>query len=732
MNLHLQALDFTVLAVYFFIVLTAGFWFTRLSARGGQRSYFLGENKQKWWMLAASGSASNYSVDGTVWNISMLMVLGMLSWYTTLVWWMPCEIVLMAFMAIWIRRTGAMTAADLNTVRFGTDTGAKAARIGFAVLMNTFSVMTLCMSYVMLYKFATTFGFPNGHLVAMLLIGTTGIYVIFGGFRGVVVTELFQNVLLVGVSFVIGFLCVANYDAKKLEAAISHQSLTTQEKLVELDKLKAATRSQAELAVIDRERVSVLKLALRNDAAQKKKDFDAAAEAEKKDVELSGVLLAAFKLEKLEAQRELTRDKAKQGELDAKIAALVEGALGQNTTIKNEKPEVVTYKDWSSFQLHAEPKIGRYKDSAYSGWQDFAGAALAMSIVGLIGSFGGAGGRYGEQRFLAAQSAKHAAWQAALWQGMAIPRWVVTAGVAFLAYTMFKDQTVNVVKVIGEHVVYSDPDNIYPLYVKSDLLMPGLRGLVLATLAASYMSTFSSEVNAAASIFVHDIFQPLFEKDNEKAKGNTYASYAATAGIVIAALGCGYMFTQYSSLNGVWGWMLGGLITCVVVPLAMRWYWGRMNGWGFAMGCLVGFVPSLMLLSKQFVAKTCWVQSIPNAYFTYAILILSFATCVIVSLMTKPVDAKYIDPFYCRVRPFGFWGGIKERALASGEPCNTPLALKWIPVNVVVGIIASYALYMTPVYCMGRWFGSAAMSFGIFLACAACLYFTWFKTLPKD
>jgi solute:Na+ symporter, SSS family len=255
---------------------------------------------------------------------------------------------------------------------------------------------------------------------------------------------------------------------------------------------------------------------------------------------------------------------------------------------------------------------------------------------------------------------------------------------------------------------------------------------VIATLAASYMSAFSSEVNAAASIFVHDIFQPLFEKDNEQAKGNMIASYVATAGIVCAAMGCGYLFTEYSSLNGVWGWMLGGLITCVVVPLAMRWYWGRMNGWGFAAGCVAGFIPSLLLLSKQFVAKDAWVQRIPNGHFTYAILALSFATCTLVSLLTKPVAAKFIDPFYRRVRPFGFWGGIKQRALASSEPVNAPLNLKFIPINLVLGLAASYALYMTPVYCMGRWFTSAATSGGIFLACTVGLYFTWYKTLPKD
>jgi len=76
MSLHLSLFDWVILGFYFTMILTVGIWFTKISARG-LRSYFLGENEQKWWMLAASGSASNYSVDATVWNISMLMVLGM-------------------------------------------------------------------------------------------------------------------------------------------------------------------------------------------------------------------------------------------------------------------------------------------------------------------------------------------------------------------------------------------------------------------------------------------------------------------------------------------------------------------------------------------------------------------------------------------------------------------------------------------------------------------------------
>jgi len=254
----------------------------------------------------------------------------------------------------------------------------------------------------------------------------------------------------------------------------------------------------------------------------------------------------------------------------------------------------------------------------------------------------------------------------------------------------------------------------------------------VATLAAAYMSTFSSEVNAAASIVVHDIWQPLAEGDREDARGNMVASYVATLATVAAAMGCGYVFTEYSSLNGVWTWMMGGLICCVVVPLALRWYWGRMNGWGFAAGCVVGFIPALVLLSKQFLPETAWVQQIPDSTFTYSILAMSLVACVAVSLLTQPVAAEHIDTFYRRVRPFGLWGAVARRALASGEPANPPLKLRFIPVNIALGLAATYALYMGTVYAVGRWFAQAGAAMAVFAACAAVLYFTWYRTLPEQ
>ena len=603
----MNPVDILVLASYFAVTLGAGIWFARASA-SGLRSYFLGDNKQKWWMLACSGSATNYSVDGTIWMISMMMVLGMKSWWATLVWWMPASIVLMAYTAVWIRRTGAMTAAELNIVRFGTDKGAEAARIGFALMITVFSIAQLCMAYVVLHKFATVFGFP-GHQSALLIVGVTGVYVMIGGFRGVILTDFVQNVLLIIVSVIIGVICMMQYSAEEVQMAVS-----------------------------------------------------------------SGV-----------------------GET------------------------AVTTDYWKSLSYDPAPVLGAFESSeTYNGWKDFGGAALAWSVVGLLGCIGGAGGRYGEQRYLAAGNARQAAWQAGLWSVLALPRWVVVGGLAFLGLTVFRESA------------HADPDSVYPLFVKSGMLVPGMKGLVIATLAAAYMSTFSSEVNATASMIVRDIWQPIFRRKGEKVGGELRASYLASAFLIGGCMLCGYFFAENSSLNAIWTWMLGGLVASYVIPLALRWYWGRMNGWGFAAGGVAGLIPAFLMLYKGFAGPEAVIKNVPDDVFTYSILGVSLITCVVVSLLTRPVEARHIDTFYRRVRPFGLWGAVGRRAMASGLPTNEAIPMGRAFLNVMLGCVAMYSLYLTPVYVLGKWYGSAALALVVFLIAGSVLYFTWFKKIPEE
>ena len=189
---------------------------------------------------------------------------------------------------------------------------------------------------------------------------------------------------------------------------------------------------------------------------------------------------------------------------------------------------------WKSLWPEATPRIGMFEAAeGYKGWKDFIGATLAFSIVGMIGCIGGAGGRYGEQRFLAATNTKEAAKLAALWQFLGFPRWIMTAGLCYLGYALYSAE------------ISHDPECVMPEFLRSGLLGPGLLGLVVAGLSASFMTSFCSEINACASIIVRDLYQPLLapavaDDDRKLVK----VSYVVTGCLALLAVAIGYAMVE--------------------------------------------------------------------------------------------------------------------------------------------------------------------------------------------
>jgi len=613
--MRFRLIDYLVLAIFFVSAAGMGILFARRSAKS-YKSYIIG-SENKWWMLAASGASTNFSVMGTVWNLAILMILGMKSFYVTLVWWMPNAVFLMAYSGIWIRRCGGMTAAELNWVRFGSATGAKWARSSFAFMITLFSISQLGLSYIIIHKFSIVFVCENrgAHLIAVATVTATSLYVMFGGFKGVIFSEFLQTVVLFSVAFAIGFVCFSNYSGATLHAAIANGSGT----------------------------------------------------------------------------------------------------------------ETVTPEYWKSLAPEAKPRIGMFAASGYNTWKDFSGMVLAGSIIGMLGCIGGAGGRYGEQRFLATRNTREAAKLAALWQFLGFPRWVMTGGLCFLAYSLYKAQ------------IAKDPESAMPMFLQSGLLQPGLLGFVVAGLSASFMTSFASEINACASIVVRDLYQPLIRPNvPDQSKEFVGASYLATGMLAFVAIAVGYGMVESqnngngSALNIMWQWMLTGLLPCLVVPLALRWYWGRMNGWGFAAGCLAGLVPSLMMLARNFISADGFLGSFPENYYIYTTLAVSAGACVAVSLLTPRIEDEVSAEFYAKVRPFGLWKGAELHARSKGLPLASALSLPLVGLNVAIGLVASFSLYMAPIYFFGHWPIDGAICAGVFVICALILYFTWYKTLPND
>jgi Na+/proline symporter len=102
----------------------------------------------------------------------------------------------MAFQAKWIRRSGVMTFAEWNETRFGATRDAEAARLAAAIFLLVLMICNLMFISVGTGKFAEEFlPFPRWE-ATLIVLAVVGIYVTLGGFFGVILTDVFQTILI--------------------------------------------------------------------------------------------------------------------------------------------------------------------------------------------------------------------------------------------------------------------------------------------------------------------------------------------------------------------------------------------------------------------------------------------------------------------------------------------------------------------------------------------------------
>ncbi len=347
------------------------------------------------------------------------------------------------------------------------------------------------------------------------------------------------------------------------------------------------------------------------------------------------------------------------------------------------------------------PEFGGTENAQF----EFFGAMVIIWVLkGLLMNAGGPAQMYDFQRFLAARNDRDAAKVGASWSVFLLVRWAMVAGIALLALT----------GVVG----VSDSERVMPLVLR-DFLPLGIRGIVIAGLLAAFMSTFSSTVNSGASFIVRDIWQPYIRPKATEKQAVRF-SYLATVLLVALGLVIGF---ESQSIAEIWNWMMVTLGAGIIIPNVLRWYWWRMNGWGYAWGTLGG-----MMLSTLALFFDTW----PAFVVFPSIVAASFLLSVLGSLLTRPVEKKVLIDFYSSVRPFGFWKPVQNVSRLSVEELASRAENVWITVlNVVLGMVAIAALYLFPMYLVGRWYSYSLACLGIGLFAIFVLKFTWYRNLSQ-
>jgi Na+/proline symporter len=265
---------------------------------------------------------------------------------------------------------------------------------------------------------------------------------------------------------------------------------------------------------------------------------------------------------------------------------------------------------------------------------------------------------------------------------------------------------------LASTILYPGLENPREGYVLAvmDLLPSGLTGLVLASFAAAYMSTISTQLNWGASYLVNDLYVRFFRPDLD-GKSLVLVSRLATVVIMLSSL----VVTSFlTSIEGAWRFLLAiGAGTGLV--LILRWYWWRINAWSEISAMVASLVVSVVLwfgvgLDPDDPVQWAWIMLATVASSTVVWLTVTFATA--------PEDEEVLQAFYRRVRPGGRGWRRIARALGHGDQPMDGGPLNWT--NWVAGVTSVYAT----LFGVGRiLFGQPGAGLGFLCVAAAC--FAW-------
>ncbi len=595
--MNLAPVDLAIIAIYVVLVISVGFVVKRRAAMGIE-SYFLGNRQLPWWMLAMSGSSSYFDITGTMWIVSLIVMLGLRAMWIQFVWGFIIAAFYMAYMGKWIRRSGVVTGAEWMIKRFGPGLQGDLARLSYTIYAVVTISAFLGYTAVGMGKFGAEFLPFSPHVCAALIIGITGLYVVVGGFRGLTIVEFLQTIILTCGALMIAYLGYAAFRTTHLAAP----------------------------------------------------------------------------------------------------------------------PPPDWYSLWPKWSLaRSVPKESVYfvgNDSVY-----FLFGAITITYVakGLLLCASGPEQLYDFQKFLAVRNPREASLMGMLWGVFHTVRFPMAAGIAVMGIAGFAGEPQLLQKIS------TDPERVLPVVV-AHALPAGLRGLALAALISAFMATFSAMINGGASYLVRDIYQ-RYVRPSASDKQLVRASYAASVLFILVGIA---ISMNAKSINTMFTWIMATLGAGVLMPNVLRWYWARLNGWGYFAGTATGMVLSL----AQAILENRGVLALP-VHVTFPVLALSvMVVAVAVALLTPATDPEVLKRFYRDVQPAGAWRTIDKLVRAENSAFRRePFGGDLLAVCLAVPWLA--ALYTTPVLIVTHQARAAAVAGTLVIGLTIVLARIWWPNLPE-
>jgi Na+/proline symporter len=228
-----------------------------------------------------------------------------------------------------------------------------------------------------------------------------------------------------------------------------------------------------------------------------------------------------------------------------------------------------------------------------------------------------------------------------------------------------------------------------------DFLPAGLRGFMLASFAAAFMSTQATQMNWGSSYLVNDLYRRFVRRAAPERHYVLVSRFATALTVVLSLVATVYM----NQISRAWELLLTlGAGTGLVYIL--RWYWWRVNAWSEVAAMTSALVTSVALRSLG-TRYPAFDAATPRGFAATLVTTtaLTTVTWLAATFGTRPEPREKLLAFYERVRPAGpGWrriAGAEATAATRGE----------IPRNLLYWALGTAFVYSIM-------FGTGAVIFG--------------------
>ena len=289
------------------------------------------------------------------------------------------------------------------------------------------------------------------------------------------------------------------------------------------------------------------------------------------------------------------------------------------------------------------------------------------------------GGGYIIQRMSSAKNERHAL-LATLWFNIAhyalrVWPWIIVAVVSIVMFPIIPSEYSELGVKAG-----------YPL-VMNTLLGPGLKGILIVSFLAAFMSTIDTHLNWGVSYLINDIYKRFF-KPNESERHYVLVGKIMTVILMILAA---FTALKMQSISKAWEFIfaMGAGIGLVLI---LRWFWWRVNAWSEITALATSIVITIsfeIIAYFQTInnnleyslfgsAPSIFGMSLQVHHKLMIIVPIAIIAWVTVTFFTEPEPMTKLESFYKRVQPGGWWGPVTSSFNHTLQPVTKGIFILWL------------------------------------------------------